>query len=245
MAKILQVSARAGMAHVIEPVARWLLRRGVTPNMVTVAGSVGAVASAIAFGVSGYLFVGAVVVTLFALTDLLDGTMARLSGGSTRFGALLDSTMDRVVDAAVIGTVLYIFARAGDLWGVVAATLCLVTGALVSYVKARAEGLGMTANVGVAERAERLIVVGVGALFFDLFGLSWALSAAMWILAAISTLTVGQRMTHVYRQARALDAAGAGPGPGGDAARPRGDAARPDGPAVRRAPGAADRADRP
>jgi CDP-diacylglycerol--glycerol-3-phosphate 3-phosphatidyltransferase len=206
MAKIFQVSARAGMAHVIEPIARWLLRRGVTPNMVTIAGSTGAVVSAIAFGVNGYLFVGALIVTVFALTDMLDGTMARLSGGSTRFGALLDSTLDRVVDAAVIGTVVYIFARAGDLWGVVAAMLCLVIGALVSYVKARAEGLGMTANVGLAERAERLIVVGVGALFYDL-GVTWALVTAMWILAAISTVTVGQRIAHVYRQARVIDAA--------------------------------------
>lgn len=205
MAKIFQVSARAGMAHVIEPIARWMLRRGVTPNMVTVAGSTGAVACAIAFGVNGYLFIGAVIVTLFALTDLVDGTMARLSGGSTRFGALLDSTLDRVVDAAVIGTVLYIFARAGDLWGVVAAMLCLVSGALVSYVKARAEGLGMTANVGLAERAERLILVGVGALFYDL-GVTWALVTAMWLLVAISTITVGQRIAHVYKQARVLDA---------------------------------------
>ena len=94
--------------------------------MVTVAGTVGVVTGSIAFGAHGYLFVGAVIVTLFALTDVLDGTMARLRGGSTKFGALLDSTMDRIADAAVFGTVLYIFARAGDLWGVVAAGLCLV-----------------------------------------------------------------------------------------------------------------------
>jgi CDP-diacylglycerol--glycerol-3-phosphate 3-phosphatidyltransferase len=204
MAKILQVSARAGMAHVIEPIARWLLRRGATPNAVTVTGSVGAVASAIGFGTQGHLFIGAVVVTLFALTDLLDGTMARLSGGTTRFGALLDSTMDRVVDAAVIGTVVYIFAQRGDVAGVVAATLCLVTGSLVSYVKARAEGLGMTANVGVAERAERLIVVGVGALLDDL-GVPYALAVAMWLLAAVSAYTIGQRLVHVHRQAKPGD----------------------------------------
>jgi CDP-diacylglycerol---glycerol-3-phosphate 3-phosphatidyltransferase len=206
MAKIFQVSARAGMAHVIEPIARWLLRRRVTPNAVTVVGSVGAIVSAIGFGTQGYLFVGALIVTVFALTDLLDGTMARLSGGTTRFGALLDSTMDRMVDAAIIGTVVYIFAERGDLWGVVAAMLCLVAGALVSYVKARAEGLGLRANVGVAERAERLIIVGVGALLFDL-GLTWGLVTAMWLLAAVSVFTVGQRMVYVYGQAKAADAA--------------------------------------
>jgi CDP-diacylglycerol--glycerol-3-phosphate 3-phosphatidyltransferase len=204
MAKIFQVSARAGMAHVIEPIARWLLRRGVTPNVVTVVGSVGAIACAIGFGTQGYLFVGSLIVTVFALTDLLDGTMARLSGGTTRFGALLDSTMDRLVDAAIIGTVVYIFARRDDVWGVVAAMLCLVTGSLVSYVKARAEGLGLKANVGIAERAERLITVGVGALLFDL-GLKWALVTAMWLLAAVSVVTIGQRMVYVYRQAKPAD----------------------------------------
>jgi CDP-diacylglycerol--glycerol-3-phosphate 3-phosphatidyltransferase len=204
MAKIFQVSARAGMAHVIEPIARWLLRRGVTPNVVTVIGSVGAVSCAIGFGTQGYLFIGALIVTLFALTDMLDGTMARLSGGTTRFGAFLDSTLDRVVDAAIIGTVVYIFAQRDDVAGVVAAVLCLVTGSLVSYVKARAEGLGMTANVGIAERAERLIVVGLGALFFDL-GVTWALAAAMWLLAAVSVFTIGQRMVYVYRQAKPGD----------------------------------------
>ena len=92
MAKIFQVSARAGMAHVIEPIARWLLRTGVTPNAVTVAGTVGVVVGAIGFGAAATCSSARVIVTLFALTDLLDGTMARLSGGSTRFGAFLDST---------------------------------------------------------------------------------------------------------------------------------------------------------
>ncbi|MFC4106010.1 phosphatidylinositol phosphate synthase [Micromonospora zhanjiangensis] len=201
MAKIFQVSARAGMTRVIEPVARRLLRAGVSPNAVTVAGTTGVLVGALGLGARGHLVAGALVVTFFALTDLLDGTMARLSGGSTRFGAFLDSSADRLADGAVFGAVAYWLATRGDHWGVAAALICLVLGGLVSYVKARAEGLGMTANVGVAERTERLVIVGVGGLLTG-FGLSWALVAALWLLAALSLFTVAQRVRHVYAQAQ-------------------------------------------
>lgn len=201
MAKIFQVSARAGMTRIVEPIARRLLRMGVTPNAVTVAGTVGVLVGAIGFGARGHLVAGALIVTVFALTDLLDGTMARMRGGSSRFGAFLDSSMDRVADGAVFGAVTYWLATQGNRWGVAAALLCLVSGQIVSYVKARAEGLGMTANVGLAERTERLIIVGVGGLLTGV-GLGWALPVALWVLAALSLVTVGQRMTHVYRQAQ-------------------------------------------
>ncbi|GAA3762674.1 CDP-alcohol phosphatidyltransferase family protein [Plantactinospora mayteni] len=201
MAKIFQVSARAGMTRVVEPIARTLLRVGVTPNAVTVAGTLGVVVGSIVLGARGYLVAGALVVTFFALTDLLDGTMARMRGGSSRFGAFLDSSMDRVSDGAVFGAVAYWLATQDDHVGVAAALICLVAGGLVSYVKARAEGLGMTCNVGIAERTERLLIVGVGGLLTGL-GLDWALVTALWLLAAVSVFTVGQRMTHVYRQAQ-------------------------------------------
>ncbi|MEO3746687.1 phosphatidylinositol phosphate synthase [Plantactinospora sp. B5E13] len=202
MAKIFQVSARAGMTRVVEPIARTLLRVGVTPNAVTVTGTLGVLVGSIVLGARGYLVAGALVVTFFALTDLLDGTMARMSGGSTRFGAFLDSSMDRVSDGAVFGAVAYWLATRDDHVGVTAALICLVAGGLVSYVKARAEGLGMTCNVGIAERTERLLIVGVGGLLTGL-GVSWALVTALWLLAAVSLFTVGQRMAHVYRQAQA------------------------------------------
>jgi CDP-diacylglycerol--glycerol-3-phosphate 3-phosphatidyltransferase len=204
MAKIFQVSARAGMARVVEPVARRLLRMGVSPNAVTVAGTIGVLIGSLGFGARGHLVAGALIVTFFALTDLLDGTMARMRGGSTRFGAFLDSSMDRVADGAVFGAVTYWLAAQADRAGVAAALLCLVGGQLVSYVKARAEGLGMTCNVGIAERTERLIVVGVGGLLAG-FGLTWALPAALWLLAVLSFVTVGQRIAHVRRQAQGVD----------------------------------------
>jgi CDP-diacylglycerol--glycerol-3-phosphate 3-phosphatidyltransferase len=189
------------MARIVEPVARALLRVGATPNVVTVTGTLGVLVGAIVLGARGHLVAGALVVAFFSLTDMLDGTMARLRGGSTRFGALLDSSMDRISDGAVFGAVAYWLATQGDRPGVAAALICLVAGGLVSYVKARAEGLGMTCNVGVAERTERLLIVGVGALLAGL-GLDWALPAALWLLAAVALFTVGQRIAHVYQQAR-------------------------------------------
>ncbi|MEV4843585.1 phosphatidylinositol phosphate synthase [Micromonospora matsumotoense] len=201
MAKIFQVTARAGMTRVVEPVARGLLRAGVSPNAVTVTGTVGVLVGALGFGARGQLVAGALIVTFFALTDMLDGTMARMSGGSTRFGAFLDSSMDRVADSAVFGAVAYWLATEGNHSGVAAALICLAVGGLVSYVKARAEGLGMTGNVGVAERTERLLIVGVGGLLTGL-GVGPALEISLWLLAAVSIFTVGQRVAHVYRQAQ-------------------------------------------
>ena len=201
MAKIFQVTARAGMTRVVEPVARGLLRAGVSPNAVTVTGTLGVLVGALGLGARGHLVAGALIVTVFALTDLLDGTMARMSGGSTRFGAFLDSSMDRIADSAVFGAVAYWLATQGDHAGTAAALICLAAGGLVSYVKARAEGLGMTCNVGIAERTERLLIVGVGGLLTGL-GVPLALEIALWLLAAVSIFTVGQRMAHVYRQAQ-------------------------------------------
>ena len=201
MAKIFQVTARAGMTRVVEPIARTLLRAGVSPNAVTVTGTVGVLIGALGFGARGHLVAGALIVTVFALTDLLDGTMARMSGGSTRFGAFLDSSMDRVADSAVFGAVAYWLATEHDYSGVAAALICLAAGGLVSYVKARAEGLGMTCNVGIAERTERLLIVGVGGILAGV-GIPLALEIALWLLAAVSIFTVGQRMAHVYRQAQ-------------------------------------------
>ncbi|GAA4454391.1 CDP-alcohol phosphatidyltransferase family protein [Phytohabitans houttuyneae] len=175
---------------------------GISPNTVTVAGTVGVLVGAVGFAARGHLLIALVLVVVFALTDFLDGTMARMKGGSTRFGAFLDSSMDRVADAGIFGSVAYYLATEGDRWGMVAALLCLGVGQIVSYVKARAEGLGMTCNVGIAERPERLLSVGVGGLL-TIIGLEWALPAALWILAVLSVITVGQRIAHVYKQAQA------------------------------------------
>lgn len=202
MAKILSVVSRAGLARVVDPAAGALLRAGVSPNVVTVAGTIGVLIGALGFGARGELLLGLVIVTLSALTDMLDGAMARQRGVASRFGALLDSTMDRVSDGAIFGSVAFWLATQGRYRAAAVALLCLVSGQVVSYVKARAEGLGMTANVGIAERTERLILVGVGGLL-EVFGVRYGLEAALWLLAVLSVITIGQRMLNVYRQATA------------------------------------------
>ncbi len=152
----------------------------------------------------GQWIVASLVVTLFAFTDLIDGSMARQLQRPGKFGAFLDSTMDRIADAGVFGSVAWYFAVHQRHSTLVAALICLVTGQLVSYVRARAEGLGLTAKVGIAERAERLILLGVGGLVTG-FGWRYGLDVALWLLAALSTITIGQRIVHVYREDRARE----------------------------------------
>ncbi|GAA2527441.1 phosphatidylinositol phosphate synthase [Pilimelia columellifera] len=204
MAKIFSGSARGATAHLVEPVARALLRSGLSPNAVTVLGTLGVAVGAVGFAARGHLVLGTIIVMVAAISDIIDGTMARLRGGDSSFGALLDSSLDRVADGLIFGAVAYWLASTGDLAGMVAAMLCLGGGQVVSYVKARAEGLGMSCDVGVAERFERLVCAGVGAVLTGAFGLSWALPAALWLLAVLSVVTIGQRIWHVRRQAAAL-----------------------------------------
>ena len=199
MAKIFGTSARAVFSYVINPTARFLLRLGVTPNAVTVAGTVGVVFGALFFGARGHLVAGALVVTFFALTDALDGTMARMRGGTGKFGALLDSSMDRIADGAVFGAVAYYLAGQDNPYGgLVAALICLVFGQVVSYVKARAQSLALNADVGIAERLERLLIVGFGGMVSGL-GPDWGLPAALWVLAVLSVVTAFQRLIHAAR----------------------------------------------
>jgi len=198
MAKIVQVPARAVVSHVVNPVARVLLRIGITPNAVTIAGTVGVLGGAY-LGAIGELFWGTWVVTACALTDVLDGTMARMRGGSGKFGALLDSSMDRIADGAIFAALAYWLFTTGEPGAAVGALLVLVTSQVISYVRARAEALGLTANVGLIERPERLIGIGVGGLCAG-FGWPVGMYIVLWVLGVLSVVTVGQRFVHVYRQ---------------------------------------------
>lgn len=198
---MLNLRVRPAVGRVVDPVAAGLLRAGVSPDAVTVAGTVGALVGALAFLARGAFLVGTVVVTLSVLTDLLDGAMARRRGTAGVFGAWLDSTCDRVADAAIFSALAFWYARGGRspvLLGV--ALFCLVSGALVSYAKARAEGLGLRCDVGLAERAERLILVLLGTGLAGL-GVPVVLPLLLWVLAAASAVTVGQRLVEVRRQA--------------------------------------------
>ena len=198
---MLNLRVRPVLAHAVDPVATILLRVGVRPDAVTVAGTVGVVVGALVFFTQGRFFTGTAIVFFAVLTDLLDGTMARRLGTTSRFGAWLDSTCDRVADAAIFSGIALWFLGDGDspVLGAVA-LFCLVAGSIVSYAKARAEGLGMTCDVGLAERAERLIVVLLGTLLAGL-GLDGALPVALWLLAVATAITVVQRLLEVRRQA--------------------------------------------
>lgn len=195
------LNLRPAVSRVVGPLAARLLRAGVTPDTVTVVGGLGAVVASFGLIARGELLWGGVVVTLFVLTDALDGTMARLRGPASRWGAFLDSTLDRVADASVLGALVIWYAGAGDSDVLLAVALFdLVAGVVTSYVKARAEGLGLTCEVGIAERAERLILVLGGCVLAGL-GLEIALPILLWVLAAASAVTVGQRLVEVHRQA--------------------------------------------
>ncbi|MGI8694921.1 MAG: phosphatidylinositol phosphate synthase [Geodermatophilaceae bacterium] len=198
---MLNIFARASVAKALQPLGERLARAGVSPNAVTVAGTVGAVAAAVAFFGRGQFFLGTVVITIFVLFDLVDGALARARGTSSPFGAVLDSTCDRIADAAIFGALAWWFAGTGDSPALLlAALLCLALSSLTSYVKARAEGAGLRCDVGIAERAERLIIVLVGT-GLDGLGVPFVLAAALWLLVAASAVTVIQRVLEVRRQA--------------------------------------------
>jgi len=194
-------SARPVVAKVVAPVVAALARAGVTADMVTVAGFLGAVAGSVLLIARGEFFWGVVVVTVSVLLDLLDGALARARGGGSVFGAVLDSTLDRASDAAVFGALVWWFAGPGDnRLLMLVALLCLVLGVLTSYVKARAEGVGIACDVGIVERLERLLLVLFGTGFAGL-GVPYALHVALWLLLVGSAVTVAQRIAAVHRGA--------------------------------------------
>jgi CDP-diacylglycerol--glycerol-3-phosphate 3-phosphatidyltransferase len=199
---VLGVNARAAVGRFWAPVAARLLRAGVTADAVTLVGTLGAVAGAVGLIATGHLFWGAFTVTVFVLLDMLDGALARARGGGSLFGAVLDSTGDRAADAAIFGALVWWFSGEGDnRLLVLLALLCLVLGVLTSYVKARAEGVGLRCDVGIVERTERLILVLVGTGFSGL-GIPYAVHVALWVLLVGSAVTVGQRFVAVHRQGR-------------------------------------------
>jgi len=188
--------------QVISPVATLFLRLGISPDAVTIVGTLGVAFGALWFFPRGDLFVGVLVITAFVFSDLVDGHMARLSGTSSSWGAFLDSTLDRFGDAAIFGGLLLFFVGPGGSDPLAALALyCLVMGSVTSYARARAESLGMEAKGGLAERADRLAAILVMTGLADLFDLPVLITLTLWVLAIASTITVVQRMLQVRRQA--------------------------------------------
>lgn len=195
---MLSARLKPAVTRVITPVASAALRLGITPNAVTWTGAIGVVFCAMYFYPRGDFFVGTLIICILALSDLFDGTMARISqAGSSKWGGFLDSTIDRITDSAIlIGVTIFLIDRNDPLSSVVLVTL--VTGMLVPYIRAKAESFGIECKGGIAERTERLII-SLTAIGLNGLGVPYVLSFGMWILAALGSLTVAQRMLIVKR----------------------------------------------
>lgn len=207
-------SARKAIAGIIDPPARLLLRIGVTPDMVTLVGALGSSLTALILVPQGEFLLALLILAVLTISDLLDGTMARMRGTAGPWGNFLDSTLDRVTDAALFSSLLWWAVLNDDDISAWAAAITIAAGVAISYSKARAESLGANADGGIMERAERLIVAAVAALLTGL-GVDWAMPLLLSVLAALSVVTVIQRFVKVHRQL--VPAAGsAGPGAGED-----------------------------
>lgn len=188
---------------VFGPVARALVRAGVSPDVVTVTGTVLTVGAALWLLPTGHFVAGPLVIAAVVLVDSVDGLMARTLGRSTRWGAFLDSTLDRIADAAIFSGLLLWSVSRDEPWVLATALACLVLGSVVPYARARAEGLGLSASGGIAERADRLVVALVAVFVVGLGAPVAVLVGALGLLALASLWTIGQRMAAVYRQTRA------------------------------------------
>ncbi|WP_445169934.1 phosphatidylinositol phosphate synthase [Mycolicibacterium sp. Dal123E01] len=210
---------RAAYAKLSTPVAKGALKVGLTPDMVTIIGTAGSVLAALIMFPMGQLWWGSVAVFVFVLADMLDGAMARERGGGTRFGAVLDASCDRISDGAIFcGLLWWVVFSLHSSSLAVATMICLVTSQVISYVKARAEASGLDGGGGLIERPERLVIVLGGAGFSDLpFFSPVVLPIAMWLLAVLSLITVGQRVHSVRSSPGAMDKIPtAGAAPAGD-----------------------------
>ncbi|RHA41342.1 phosphatidylinositol phosphate synthase [Cellulomonas rhizosphaerae] len=193
---------RGVMTRIFTPVADALLRAGVLPDAVTITGTLVVVVTALWAYPTGNLLLGTIIIGVFALTDSLDGVMARRAGRSGPWGAFLDSTLDRFADAAIFGgLVLWFFGDGDDRLSAVLALACLILGSIVPYARARAEGLGMTASGGIAERADRLVLVLVATGLVGFGVPDVVLTVVLGLLAVASAVTVVQRMAMVHAQA--------------------------------------------
>lgn len=211
--KLVTKSLERAFFTLIEPLVGWLLRSGVGPNTITTLGALLVVVSAAAYGL-GAVRTGGALLLVSGVVDTLDGLVARRTGKTTRFGAFYDSTLDRVGDGVTfIGIAVFLLRAPGVEWRVESALLCMVavlSSLLVSYARARAEGLGLECKVGLVQRAERLIGIGVPTVLVGAGPGGVVLQVIVALLAALSTVTVVQRFIYIYQVTKAADEA---PGP--------------------------------
>ena len=199
MYSMIQNRFKAPVTALITPSCRFLLRIGITANWLTFIGAIGSSICALYFFSKGDFFLGTILVSLFALSDLFDGTMARLSEqGTTKWGALIDSTLDRVTDAAIYAGVISYAISSDNTNLALLALLALITGALIPYIRAKAESLGIACSIGIAERAERLIIILTATGLYGL-GVNIALAGGLLLINIVGLITIVQRLLVVAR----------------------------------------------
>ena len=219
-AKAQRDALQQGIYCVINPFVRLLIRMGVTPNMVTTIGLLGNIAAAALLVWAGYTgspynmnydmvtWAGAIII-LFSLFEMLDGQVARLGGMVSTFGAMYDSVLDRYCELFTLGGISYYLIQTGYVGGALITFIALVGSIMVSYVRARAEGLGLECKIGFMQRPERVVVTALGALATGIVGscvsasdfdATWILIGAMTIIAVFANLTAFARVEHSRRQ---------------------------------------------
>ena len=209
--KILPDWLKNGYLRVIEPVANWLIRRGVHPNTITIVGTICSCTGGIIYG-TGHIRTGGIFLGLTALFDVLDGTVARRTNRSSTFGAFLDSTLDRLADGAVLGGLAVFYALSPVHHSVPMVVVCLaglIGSFLTSYTRARAEALGIDAKVGMLQRPERVVLLSAPQGLFGLALNGWVLAIIIIILTITAWITVVQRMARVYHETEPRKSAGA------------------------------------
>jgi len=205
--KILPDFIKNGYLRLMDPIANWLVRRGVHPNTITVMGTLFMVAGGVLYG-TGHIMTGGWLLGVTALTDVLDGEVARRSNKSSIFGAFLDSALDRVADGAVLGGLTVFYALNPVHRSVPMVVVCLagiIGSYMISYTRARAEALGLDAAVGMLQRPERVVLLCAPQALFGLALNGWVLVVIVNILTITAWITVVQRMNYVYDRTRAAD----------------------------------------
>jgi CDP-diacylglycerol--glycerol-3-phosphate 3-phosphatidyltransferase len=207
--KLLPDWIKNGYLRLIDPVANWLVERGVHPNTITVFGTLCTVTGGIIYG-TGHIRTGGFFLGVTALFDVLDGTVARRSNTSSTFGAFLDSTLDRLADGFVLGGIAVFYATSrihGSVPLMITALLGLVGAFLTSYTRARAEALGLDAKVGLLQRPERVVLLSAPQALFGLVLDGWVLAIIIVILTVTAWITVVQRVAYVYTATTRADEA--------------------------------------
>lgn len=185
-----------------------LIESRLTPNAISMVGLLGCTL-AVVFIMLGWWIPAGLAFVFGSVMDLLDGKYSRMSGKATLFGAFLDSSLDRIEEGFILGAIAWQLGRAGD-YDAAAAVVLAVTGSImVSYTRARAEALGIECKVGLATRAVRVVIISVGLFLADLTVSGtemWVLKGSVYVLAVLTLVTMLQRIAHVYKQSKILDA---------------------------------------